>query len=152
MDTKIETYTIDKIDDVISFEKRLREEEDFYCWEIDDAYRSSVEKSFSDERFAHSVSLLAYYGGIVIGRIDASVIASRFDGSVKAYLDWICVIKSYRHNGVAQALLSALCEKLKADGINTLIALTASNDEAQRFYNSVPNSEMMDKGIWINIK
>jgi hypothetical protein len=41
---------------------------------------------------------------------------------------------------------------VKADNVDTLIALTAANDEAQRFCNSIPDPEMMDKGIWINIK
>ena len=35
---------------------------------------------------------------------------------------------------------------------DTLIALTASNDEAQSFYKSVPDSSMHDTGIWIDIK
>ena len=88
----------------------------------------------------------------VVGRIDSSIIASHFDGSKKAYLDWICVIKSYRHSGVAQRMLSELIQRLKSQNIETLIALTASNDEAQRFYRSVPNSEMRDSGIWIDIQ
>ena len=88
----------------------------------------------------------------VVGRIDSSIIASHFDGSKKAYLDWICVIKSYRHSGVAQRMLSELIQRLKSQNIETLIALTASNDEAQRFYKNIPNSEMRDIGIWIDIQ
>lgn len=80
------------------------------------------------------------------------MIKSHFDGSTKAYLDWICVIKSYRHNGVAQALLDALRKELKERNVDTMIALTASNGEAQRFYKAVPNSVMRDVGIWIDIK
>ena len=60
-------------------------------------------------------------------------------------------MKSSRHKGVAQALLEELKKELKAKGIDTLIALTASNDEAQSFYKAIPNSEMHDIGIWINI-
>ena len=89
--------------------------------------------------------------GRAAGRIDAVLIPSHFDGSVKAYLDWICVIKSFRHQGVAQALLSELRKKLKEQGVDTLIALTASNVEAQRFYRNIPDSEMRDTGIWIDI-
>ena len=85
------------------------------------------------------------------GRIDACLIRSHFDGSTKAYLDWICVIKSYRHRGVAQVLLARLRQELKARGVDTLIALTAANDEAQRFYKSVPKSCMRDTGIWIDV-
>lgn len=70
--------------------------------EIDEKYIDSVKKSFDDPAFDHSLSLLAYVDDKVVGRIDSSIIANHFDGSKKAYLDWICVIKSYRHSGVAQ--------------------------------------------------
>ena len=151
MNLKIKRYTKDRIPDVLDFENRLRKEENFWGWEINDTYIQAVENSFDDSSFADSISLLAYDGHAVIGRIDSTMIASHFDGSKKAYLDWICVIKSYRHQGVAQRLLESLREILKDHHIDTLIALTASNEEAQRFYKSVPNSEMRDIGIWIDI-
>ena len=151
MSLEIKKYTKDKIPDVLDFERRLREEETFWGWEINDAYIQTVEKSFEDSAFADSISLLAYDDKKVVGRIDSTMIASHFDGSQKAYLDWICVIKSYRHQGIAQRLLEALREILKNNHIDTLVALTASNEEAQRFYNSIPNSEMRDVGIWIDI-
>ncbi len=148
---EIQPYTKDKIPDVLDFERRLREEENFWGWEIDHDYISSVEQSFEDTSFDDSISLLAYDNGVVVGRIDASLIASHFDGSKKAYLDWICVIKSNRHQGVAQRLLESLRKVLKDRHIDTLVALTAANEEAQRFYKSIPNSEMRDIGIWIDI-
>lgn len=151
MNLKVVRYTKDKIPDVLEFERRLREEEDFWGWEINDDYIQAVERSFDDRAFADSISLLAYEEDAVIGRIDSTMIASHFDGSKKAYLDWICVIKSCRHRGVAQRLLEALREILKNYHIDTLIALTASNEEAQRFYKNVPNSKMRDIGIWIDI-
>ena len=151
MNLSIRRYTKDRIPDVLDFEKRLREEEDFWGWDIDDAYIQAVEKSFDDSSFADAISLLAYDGHQVVGRIDSTMIASHFDGSKKAYLDWICVIKSYRHQGVAQRLLEALKEILKDRRVDTLIALTASNAEAQRFYQSIPNAEMRDIGIWMDI-
>lgn len=152
MNLVIKRYTKDKIPDVLNFEKRLREEENFWEWEINDAYIQAVENSFDDSAFDNSISLLAYDGIKVVGRIDSTVIASHFDGSKKAYLDWICVIKSYRHLGVAQKLMETLREILKNNHIDTLIALTASNEEAQKFYKSIPNSEMRDIGIWIDVK
>ena len=149
---KIELYTKEKIPDVLAFERQLRAEEDVWGWEIDDAYLKSVTDSFDDPRFQNALSLLAYIGEQVVGRIDVVRIPSYFDGTVKAYLDWICVLKSARHKGVAQALMNEIRSRLKAEGIDTLIALTASNDEAQRFYKSVPDSSMHDIGIWIDIK
>ena len=148
----IRQYTEKEIPDVLAFEERLREEEDFWGWEINEQYINSVAESFRDHRFGNAESLLAYVDGQVVGRIDSVLIPSHFDGSVKAYLDWICVLKSCRHQGVAQMLLDELKKKLKAQGADTLIALTASNEEAQRFYKNIPDSEMHDVGIWINIR
>ena len=144
-------YTGDRLDDVLAFERRLREEEDVWGWAIDDAYIAQVKASFEGDAFRDSLSFLAYEAGQVVGRIDAALIRSHFDGSTKAYLDWICVLKSCRHRGVGQALLETLRRALKQRGIDTLIALTAANEEAQRFYTSVPNSLMRDVGIWIDI-
>lgn len=144
-------YTRERIPDVLDFERRLREEENFWGWEIDEAYMKSVARSFDDPAFTGSVSLLAYADGRVVGRIDSSMIASRFDGSVKAYLDWICVVKSCRHMGVAQRLMSSLREELKARGVNTLVGLIAANEEAQRFYRALPGAMIRDEGIWIDV-
>ncbi len=149
---EIKTYTKDKIPDVLDFERRLREEENFWGWQIDQAYVRAVEKSFEDKSFDNAISLLAYDNGVVVGRIDASLIVSHFDGSKKAYLDWICVVKRNRHQGVAQRLLESLKSVLKDRHIDTLVALTAANEEAQRFYKSIPDSCMRDTGIWIDIK
>ena len=146
---EIKEYTKDRIPDVLQFERDLRAEEDFWGWEIDEKYISDVTANFEDPAFANSLSLLAYMDGKVVGRIDSTRICSRFDGSIKAYLDWICVIKSHRHAGVAQALMGALRKKLKSQGVDTLIGLIASNEEAQRFYRSLPNAQIRDEGIWI---
>ncbi len=146
---EIKEYTKDRIPDVLQFERDLRAEEDFWGWEIDEKYISDVTASFEDPAFANSLSLLAYMDGKVVGRIDSTRICSRFDGSIKAYLDWICVIKSHRHAGIAQALMEALRKELKSQGVDTLIGLIASNEEAQRFYRSLPNAQIRDEGIWI---
>ena len=152
MNIEIRPYTAERIEDVLQFESDLRKEEDFWGWEIDEDYKKSVAASFADSSFADSISLLAYVDGRVVGRIDSSMISSHFDGSTKAYLDWICVVKSCRHHGVAQKLLEELRRQLKDRGITTLIALTAANEEAQRFYKNIPDSLMRDIGIWIDIK
>lgn len=152
MSIEIRPYTRERIDDVLRFERALRAEEDVWGWEIDEKYVASVRRSFDDVTFADSISLLAYSEGRVVGRIDSSMISSRFDGSTKAYLDWICVLKSQRHRGVAQRLMEELRRLLAARGVDTLIALTAANDEAQRFYRALPDSQMRDVGIWIDIR
>ena len=148
---EIKHYTKDRIPVVLQFEHDLRSEENFWGWEIDDKYIADVTASFDDPAFANSLSLLTYMDGRVVGRIDSTKICSHFDGSTKAYLDWICVIKSYRHKGVAQALMQTLRKELKEQGVDTLIGLIASNEDAQRFYRHLPNSEIRDEGIWIDL-
>lgn len=148
---EIKRYTKDLIPDVLNFERNLRAEENFWGWEIDEKYIADVTGSFENPAFADSLSLLAYVDGKVVGRIDSTRICSHFDGSTKAYLDWICVIKSYRHKGVAQALMQTLCRELKEQGVDTLIGLIASNEDAQRFYRSLPNAKIQDEGIWIDL-
>lgn len=142
-------YTPDKIAAVVEYEKRLREEEPFFTWDIGESYQNAVRSSFADPRFDGCISLLAEENGNIIGRIDCTLIPSRFDGSVKAYLDWICVLKSQRHKGAAQRLMNALRAELRARGVDTLIALIAANDEAQRFYRSLEGAEIRDEGLWL---
>ena len=150
---KVKEFEKDDIDGVIAFERELREQEpDTYYWEPDVTYRKQLEQSFEDERFRNALSFIATKDHKVIGRIDASLISSRSDASCfSAYMDWICVLKSERHHNVAQALLNALREKCKEQGVGVLIALMANNDEAQSFYQSVGNASMHGTGIWINI-
>jgi len=151
---QIKAFEKDDIDRVIAFEQELRKQEpDTYYWEPDATYRKLLEQSFDDERFRTAMSFIAVKEEKVIGRIDASLISSRSDASCfSAYMDWICVLKSERHNKIAQALLKALREECKRQGVGVLIALMANNDEAQSFYKSVENASIHDTGIWIDIK
>ncbi len=150
----VKAFEKDDIDSVIAFERALREQEpDTYYWEPDESYRKQLEQSFEDERFNTAMSFIAVKEGRVIGRIDASLISSRSDASCfSAYMDWICVLKSERHHQVAQALLNALRQECKKQNVGVLIALTANNEEAQRFYQRVENASIHDTGIWIDIK
>lgn len=139
---------------VIEFELELRRQEpETYYWEPNESYRRQLEISFEDPRFNTAMSYIAMKDDKVIGRIDASILASRSDASCySAYLDWICVLKSERHSKVAQALLNTLRAECKEQGVGVLIALMASNEEAQRFYKSVQNASIHDTGIWIEIE
>lgn len=148
---EIKRYTKDRIPDVLQFERDLRLEENFWGWEIDEKYIADVTASFDSPAFADSLSLLAYVDDKVVGRIDSTMISSHFDGSTKAYLDWICVLKSYRHKGVAQKLMETLRAELKKQGVDTLIGLIAANPDAQNFYRKLPNALIRDEGIWIDL-
>lgn len=73
MQIDILPYTKERIPDVINFEENLRRQENFWGWKIDQAYRENVEKSFCSPEFSHSLSLLAYVEGKVVGRIDSGM-------------------------------------------------------------------------------
>ena len=103
---EIKEFQKEDIERVIEFERELRRQEpDTYYWEPDEAYAQQLKKSFDDPRFNTALSFLAVKDEKVIGRIDASLVTSRSDASCfAAYLDWISVLKSEKHNGAAQAL------------------------------------------------
>ena len=148
----IKEFTEKELDDVLAFERRLRAEEpDIYGWNIDEAYIENVRKTFRDRRFDAALSLLAYADDQVVGRIDSALIFSRFDGGVHAYLDWICVLPSYRHKGIAQALMRALRAALKEKGADELVGIVAGNEEAGRFYQALEGAKISDTGIWITL-
>ena len=50
-------------------------------------------------------------------------------------------LKQERHKGIAQQLLQALKEILKQRNIETLIILTAGNEEATKFYDACESIE-----------
>ena len=137
---------------LFDFEHRLSEEEPgYYLWTEAADYQEKVRASFTNCRFKNALSFVAVTGnGEIVGRVDASLIPTHFDGSVKCYLDWICVLKSWRHKGVAQAMMDMLRNELKSRGIDTLVGLIAANDEAQRFYRSMQGALIRDEGIWID--
>jgi GNAT superfamily N-acetyltransferase len=151
---EIKEFQREDIDRVIEFEKELRlQEPDTYYWDPDGSYKKQLEQSFFDKRFNTAISFIAVKENKVIGRIDASLISSRSDAACySAYMDWICVLKSERHNKVAQNLLNALRDECKKQGVGVLIALMANNAEAQSFYKGVEDASIHDTGIWIDIK
>ena len=150
----IKRFEKEDIQKVLLFEKTLRQEEpDTYFWDPDEKYAASLEKSFTDPRFNTAISFIAIKDDKVIGRIDASIVTSRSDAvCYSAYLDWICVLKSERHQKVAQKLLYALKEECKKQGVGMIVALMANNKEAQNFYSNIEGASIHDTGIWIEIK
>jgi ribosomal protein S18 acetylase RimI-like enzyme len=83
-----------------------------------------------------------------IGRIDFSIVSSfSFGGNLQVYVDWIYVLKEFRHQGAARLLLSQMEEYIKDMGIFEYFLLTAENSEAQSFYHSIEAAEIKDSEI-----
>lgn len=147
---KIVRYTADLIDDVIRFENELRKEEPMYDWQLDDTYVDDVLLSFK-EQGDNALSYLAIWKGNVVGRIDAGIVHSHFDGIPKAYLDWVCVLPSYRHKGVGKALMNALTKELQEREIDTIVGIAAGNPEAKSYYHAMENAMFQDEGVFIEL-
>ncbi len=149
----VEPFTRDRIGAVLEFEAELRRQEpNTFFMDAGEDYRTLLERSFDDGRFANAVSLLAYKGERVVGRIDAVILAARSDASCAcAYLDWICVLKEERHRQVAQLLLKELRQELKKRGVETLIAIMAHNPDSLRFYQAVENASIHDEAVWMDL-
>lgn len=47
--------------------------------------------------------------------------------------------------------MTALRLELKKCGMDTQVGLIAANEEAQRFYRSLPDAKIRDEGIWIDL-
>lgn len=149
---QIVSLTEELLPAVFLYEQKLSEEEPgYYHWTEEPDYQEKVKASFCNPQFGNALSLVAVTEtGDIVGRIDASLLPTHFDGTMKCYLDWICVLKSWRHKGVAQLLMAALRAELKARSIDTLVGLIAANEEAQRFYRAMQGAIIRDEGIWID--
>ena len=101
---EIRRFEKEDITRVVAFEQELRRQEpDTYFWRADETYRKQLESSFSDPRFNTAISFIALKGGKVIGRADASIIASRSDAACfSRYLDWICVLSASGNSTVVR--------------------------------------------------
>ena len=150
---EIKDLAKEDIDKVVTFEKELRRQEpDTYFWDIDDTYIKNVSNSFDDPRFMDAISFLAIADDHVVGRIDISLIASKCSGIIDtAFLDWICVLKSRRHEGIGQAMINHAKRYLKEKGVTSFIILTSENEEAKRYYDAMEKDASIMRALWFDL-
>lgn len=151
---KVEFLCEDNIDKLVDFELEARiTEPDVFLGDFNGKeYKSKISKSLIEKEFINTKVLLAYEDDKVIGRIDLMILASLMDGGKRGYVDWIYVLKEYRHNKVAQELFKSAEEYLKEIGVNDYFLIVARNKEAQNFYHSFNNcnietSEILSKDL-----
>ena len=143
--------SIENIDVVVEFEKRARETEaEIFTFEFDEmVFRKETLNALGNPNFASTRCMMcADENGDIIGRVDFTLLPSfAFGGDIRAYVDWVYVLKAHRHKGVAQFLFNEMTEYLKKLGINDYFLIAAENEEAQSFYRSLGNASIEKQDI-----
>lgn len=151
---RVEFLCQDNIDKLVDFELEARRTEpqvflgDFNGGE----YKTKILKSLIEKEFINTKVLFAYKDDKVIGRIDLMILGSLMDGGKRGYIDWIYVLKEYRHGKVAQELFKKAEEYLKEIDVNDYFLIVARNQESQSFYHDFDNcnietSEVLNKDL-----
>lgn len=138
MNTQTE-YRIARLQDgalMAEFELEARRTEPgvLYGEIVKEEYIEQFEKWFQSQLYVNTRIVLAIVDGRVAGRCDFTMKGSFMDGFRNAYVDWIYVLKPYRHQGVAQGLIAFMEQYLWEQDIEEYFLITAHNDEAQSFY------------------
>ena len=146
-----ENIDIDIVDMLVNFEQEARiSESDVFVEDFDaDRFKAETLAALNNPIFASSRCMLCINEeNKIIGRIDFSIVSSfSFGGNLQVYVDWIYVLKEFRHQGIAQLLLSNMEEYIKSIGILEYFLLTAENSEAQSFYHNVESAEIKNSEI-----
>ena len=145
------TLSIENLDTLIDFEKKARvTESEIFLDNFD-------EKKFRDATL--NALLNPYYSSArclmcidtnknALGRLDFSILSSfAFGGDLRVYVDWVYVLKEYRHKGIAQFLFKKMEEYLTSLGINEYFLIAAENEEAQNFYRNLENAKIEKQDV-----
>lgn len=140
---------------LVSFEKEARETEPgvlFGNFDEGEFYDKTL-KALKDKSFSNAKTILCFQGEKVVGRLDFSIISSfAFGGDKQLYVDWIYVLKEYRHKKIAQALFEEVEKYMKENNMDRYFLIAAENDEAKRLYHNmkdvkITRQEILEKQI-----
>ena len=139
------------LDKLIAFEKRARTSEpDVFTHEFDsEKFAKETLAAMQSPSFASTRCLICEdANGHVIGRIDFSIVSSfAFGGSIRAYVDWIYVLKECRNEGIAKLLFKRMEGHLAELGVNDYFLIAAENKEAQTFYHCMKGSHIQKQDV-----
>ena len=137
---------IGMIDKLVKFEQEARiSEPDVFLEDFDPvSFKNKTLAALKNPMFDSSRCMFCYNkDNRIIGRMDFSIVSSlSFGGNLQVYVDWVYVLKEYRHQGAAQFLFSQMETYIKSIGIPEYFLFTAENKEAQNFYHSVEGAEI----------
>ena len=106
-----------------------------------------IKNRSSDPLFARTTSILAKEDGKVVGRIEYHFYGCMQDGYRMAYVDWVYVLKAYRHRGIAQMLFAEFEKDCLQNDIDQYYLIRAANEEANRFYGNFERAELDDAPV-----
>ena len=123
----------DNVEDYIAYLKiAMSEEPDMMT--ADKVDEQGIKSRISDPFFNKTTSILAKENGKVVGRIEYHFYGCMQNGYRMAYVDWVYVLKAYRHKGIAQKLFVEFERDCVQNNINQYYLIRATNEEANRFY------------------
>ena len=123
----------ENVEDYIAYLKiAMSEEPDMMTAEKVD--EQGIKSRVSDPFFNRTTSILAKEDGMVVGRIEYHFYGCIQNGYRMAYVDWVYVLKAYRHKGIAQKLFVEFEKDCVQNNINQYYLIRAINEEANRFY------------------
>lgn len=147
---RIELLSENNLKQCIDFEKEARVTEPGILYGNFDetAFYEKTLKCLRTVGFDNARTLLFFEKDKVIGRLDFCIVSSyAFSGDQQVYVDWIYVLKEYRHKRIAQALFEEMETYLKGIGIDNYFLIAAGNEESQRFYKSFNNASIKRQQI-----
>ena len=104
-------------------------------------------KSRISNSFFNSINILARTDNKIVGRIEYHFYGCIQDGYKMAYVDWVYVLKSYRHQGIAQKLFKEFERDCIRNNIDEYFLICAENEEADKFYKHFENVELRNSPI-----
>ena len=107
-------------------------------------FRAKTEKALQNPVFASARCMMCVNEeSRAVGVIDFAIVPSfSFGGNLQVYVDWVFVLKEFRHQGIAQFLFAQMAAYIKAMGIDEYFLLMAENSEAQSFYRSIKGADI----------
>ena len=140
---KLNEETIEQYLDYLK--SAMKEEpEEMLTEEIDE---NAIRKRILDPFFQNKSSILALSGNQVIGRIEYHFYGCLQDGYKMAYVDWLYVLPTYRHNGIAQGLLNEFEKDCAINSIDQYYLIRATNKNADKFYKSLSDGILTEEPI-----
>lgn len=136
-----EKLTAGNIGIYIDYLKRALAEEPDMMW-TDDIDEAALRARIADPFYLNTPSILAIEDDRVVGRIEYHFYGCLQDGYRMAYVDWLYVLKDYRHRGIAQRLFDEFERECREHRINQYFLIRAENSEADRFYSARDHAEL----------